>query len=196
MSRSPEQVLEELLALTPPGEALPHDAGSIWAEWLMPQSDAISTWEGAIEELLGELYPGEATILLADYVRVLGPDPYGRDQQPLTIAQQQQLAGSRWTMKYGVRPADFIAMAAALGVTITITEYTVTQAGDFAGCFLTAAPTQFTWVVNMPTAEETFATAGGSSAGDFVSEYEANATLEAFFKGRQPAHTDVVFNYS
>jgi uncharacterized protein YmfQ (DUF2313 family) len=87
-------------------------------------------------------------------------------------------------------------MAAALGVVISIVEYRLSQIGDAIGSFLTNAPTQFTWVVKMPTAEEIIATANGSSIGDYLSYYEPNSTLEAFFQGRKPAHTDVVFDYS
>lgn len=196
MSRDVSTVLAELLALTPPGAALPHDNESAWSKFLQPTADAVSTLEAALEELLVEIDPAAATVLLPDYERVLGPDPYGRDQQPLTIAQQQALAYSRWTTKYGVRPADFIALAATLGIAITITEYRFSQIGDAIGDFLTEPPTQFIWVVNMPSATEFWATAGGSGIGNYLSYFQPNDMIEALFEGRAPAHTDVVFNYS
>lgn len=197
MSRTPAQVLAELLALTPPGDALPLSAslGGVWPIWLGPLTAEISRFEGFAEEMLVEVDPGEAVYLLSAYQAVLGPDPYGRDSVALTWAQQQALTLSRWTQKWGVTPADFIAFAATFGVVITIDEFQLTTIGDSIGATLVENPTQFTWVVNMPPAEVEFATVDGSSIGDYLSSF-APSLVQPAIAGRAPAHTTPIFNYA
>ena len=196
MSRTPKMVMTELLAITPLGAALPADPNSSWADWLAPLANEISLCEVQGEQLLVEVDPGEATYLLPDYERVLGPDPFGRDVGPLTIAQQRTLALSRWTAKYGVRPADFIALAASFGVTITIREYVLTKASEMqAGDLLVGNPVQYVWLVNLPAAVLEIAEASGMSAGDLISSFEAS-NVQNVLASRSPAQLTPVFNYA
>jgi uncharacterized protein YmfQ (DUF2313 family) len=197
MSRDPETVLQDLLSKTPPGQALPlaELPGANWPLWLKPLAAEISRFEGMAEAMMAEVNPGEANYLLTDYERVLGPDPYGRDSVPLSIADRQALALSRWARRYGVRPADFIALAASFGVTITITEYQLTEVGLEAGDLLVSHPAEFQWLVQMPPAAVEVFTAGGSSAGDLLGSY-APSLVEPIIAGRAPAHTTPVFSYS
>jgi uncharacterized protein YmfQ (DUF2313 family) len=194
MSRDPETVLDYLLSLSPAGEAmLLQDRDSQWAKWQKPLAAEISRFEGLADAMLAEANPGEAQYLLPDYQRVLGPDPYGRDSVALTLSDQQALALSRWTQRWGVRPADFVAFAASFGVLITITEYTVLTAPFFANDFLTNNPTQFTWVVHMPAAVVEKLTAP-FFAGAYVGEF-APSLVQPAIAGRAPAHTNPVFSY-
>jgi uncharacterized protein YmfQ (DUF2313 family) len=126
---------------------------------------------------------------------VLGPDPYGRDAGSLTIAQRQQLAHSRWTAKYGVRPADFIALAASFGVPITITEFQDLQTNFFADAQCADNPIQFTWQVNLPASVMEYAFANEFSAGDLVSSFEPS-DVQNVIAARNPAQLTVVFNYA
>lgn len=195
MSRTPAVVLAELLALSPAGDALPLDGSGNWPQMLMPLATEISRFESFAEEMLIEVDPGEAQYLLPDYERVLGPDPYGRDATALTLADQQALTLSRWVTRYGVRPADFIALAASFGIAITITEYELTTIGAFIGVFLVGHPTEFTWVVKMPAAVVEDAYVNESSIGDFLDSF-APSLVEPVIAGRAPAHTTPIFNYA
>jgi uncharacterized protein YmfQ (DUF2313 family) len=184
-SRSQAAVLAELLAISPIGEALPTapGLGGVWPEFLTPLAAEISRFESFAQEMLVEVNPGTSNYLLADYERVLGPDPYGRDLVPLTVPQRQALALSRWTNKFGVRPADFIADAAGFGVTATIREYRLTEAsvngnGAFCGALLVNHPVEFDFVVTMPAAN--------TASAQFVAPMIA---------GRAPAQTTPVFVY-
>jgi uncharacterized protein YmfQ (DUF2313 family) len=198
MSRTPNDVLSYLLGLTPPGQVLPlrNLDGAMWPVWLQPLASEISRFEGLAEEMLLEIDPREANYFLSLFEQLLGPDPYGRDQQALTIAQRQQLAFSRYTQKWGVTPADFVAFAATFGVSITIDEYTLTTCDESRiGDTLTCAPEQFTWVVNLPPAVVEYATCDASAIGDYLDEFEPSLVQPAI-AGRAPAHTTVVFNYA
>lgn len=195
--RSAEQVLAYLLSIDPDGAVFPDltSPNAVWPLWLAPLAAEIARFEGLAVEMLPESDPGEATYLLADYQRVLGPDPYGRDLVALTLADQRALAFSRWTEKFGVRPADFIAFAATFGVVITIQEYALTTAGAFAGVDLVGHPTEFAWLVHLPAVAVEIAEASAASAGDLLGSYQPSLAQGAI-AGRAPAHTNPYFTYS
>lgn len=138
MSRTPDQVLDELLAISPQGDTMPVSHDTVYAH---------------------------------------------------------MLAHSRWTGKTGVRPADFIALAASRGVSITIREYAVLEAGFFAGAEVVNSPTQFDWLVTLPATIAVYAEAGSMRAGDLVSSFEASLAQPAI-AGHAPAHTTPIFSYT
>jgi uncharacterized protein YmfQ (DUF2313 family) len=193
--RTADQVLDELLAISPPGEAMPNTPCTVFAKMLTPWANELSLVEALMLSFAGEINPLTANNLLADYERVLGPDPYGRDQQPLTVPERQQLAYSRWVTRFGVRPADFVAFAATFGVVISIQQYSLTTAGAFAGVELVNAPTQFSWLVTLPTPIETIAEASSAQAGSLVSSFPPSLVQPAI-AGRAPAHTTPYFTYT
>ncbi|WP_297492484.1 putative phage tail protein [Acidocella sp.] len=211
MSRSVQQVLAELLAISPPGTTLPADMPVVWslsplgfmlprdatgwAVWLTPLAVEISIFEMLLDEMLAEVDPGTAQYLLTDYERVLGPDPYGRDAGTLTIGQRQVLAHSRWTGRYGARPVDFVALAADFGVTITVTEFEALETDFFAGAECSDHPIDFTWQVNLPAAAMEYAFANEFSAGDLVSSFTPS-NVQGVIEAHNPAQMTVIFNYA
>ncbi|OYV89668.1 MAG: hypothetical protein B7Z57_11610 [Acidiphilium sp. 37-60-79] len=193
-ARSERQVLDDLLAIAPPGDAMPTTPDTVFAQMLMPWANELSLVETLMLAFRAEINPLTAVNLLPDYERVLGPDPYGRDQQPLTQAEQQALTYSRWVTRFGVRAADFVAFAATFGVVISIQQYRVTTAGAFAGVDLVNAPTQFDWLVTLPSAVETLAEASAAQAGNLVSSFPPSLVVPAIL-GRAPAQTTPYFSY-
>jgi uncharacterized protein YmfQ (DUF2313 family) len=213
MARSADIVLDELLTLSPPGWALPRESGSLWAQFLSVDASGISLAELSAEALLAEIDPRTATETLGDYERVLGPDPYGRDSASLdlTTAQQAQLAYARWTAGGNMAPADYIALAAASGVTITIQEYWVTQCGQAqCGQSLVGAiwgtsasgapgwqPQWFKWLVSLPASLLVRAECGSAVAGESLGKSALVASIVAdAILGEAPSHTEPVFLYS
>lgn len=193
--RSADQVLGELLAIGPQGDGMPTHPDDVYATMLAPIAHEFAGVELLLQSFATEIDPETAENLLTDFERVLGPDPFGRDTTALSIGQRQQLAYSRWTGKYGVRPADFIALAATFGVTITIQEYKLTTAGAAAGTFLVNHPVQFAWVVTLPATVVTVAEASSAQAGDLVSSF-APSLAQPAIAGRAPAHTNPYFSYT
>ncbi len=193
--RSPTAVLDELLALSPQGDAMPTTPDTTWAKMLAPLANEFSLVEALMLSFMVEINPLTAVNLLADYERVLGPDPYGRDTGVLSIQQRQQLAYSRWTGKYGVRPADFIALAASFGETISIQQFQLTTAGAFAGDNLVSHPTQFAWLVQFPTPTVTLPEASSAEAGALCGAFEP-ALAQPAIEGRAPAQTSPYFSYT
>ena len=72
--------------------------------------------------MLFEVDPRTAVKFLADFERVLGPDPLGRDQVRLDLGRRQALAAQRWAFTGGCSPGFYIALAALVGAAITITR--------------------------------------------------------------------------
>jgi uncharacterized protein YmfQ (DUF2313 family) len=194
-ARTADQVLGELLAISPAGDAMPMSADTGYATMLRPIAAEFATVEALMQAFATEINPLTATYLLADYERVLGPDPYGRDTVPLTIGEQQQLAFTRWTSKIGVRPADFIALAASFGVPITIMEYQVSTVAEGIGDFLVEAPTQFAWLVTLPTPAIAAPEVGASEIGDFLGSFPPSL-VQPVIEGRAPAQTNPYFSYT
>jgi uncharacterized protein YmfQ (DUF2313 family) len=211
MSRTVQQVLAELLAITAPGDELPAEMpvvwtmsplgfmlprdATLWAKWLTPLAVEISIYEMLLDQMLAEVDPATAQYLLTDFERVLGPDPYGRDAGSLTIAQRQQLAHSRWTGRIGARPADFIALAASFGVAITVDEFQDLETNFYADDECGDHPLEFTWQVNLPSTVLEFAEANGFSADDLVSSFDPS-NVQNVIAAKNPAQMTVVFNYA
>jgi uncharacterized protein YmfQ (DUF2313 family) len=212
MARAPDIVLQGLLALSPPGWALPREPG-MWAQFLGVDAAQISLAEISADALVDEIDPRTAVQTLADYERVLGPDPYGRDSASLdlTAAQQAQLVYARWTAGGNSAPADYIALAAASGVTITIREYWVTQCGQaecgqsLVGALWAASadgvagwqPQWLKWLVSLPASLLLPAECGSAVCGEPMGKSAAVASIVAnAILGEAPSHTEPVFLYS
>lgn len=177
MSRTPEQIRDEWLHdLLPPGAIERSPDGNL-AKLLLAFSGPFATLEADIAGLAQEISPGTAVGLLADYEAVLGPDPCGRDQGDLTVAQRQALALQRWVAGAGVTPEFFKNMAAAAGYTITIEEPDTPVHGRVR-CGTTRYGTsalRFLWIVILPN---------------------TTTGLECPMKRLAPAHTKLVFKYA
>lgn len=197
MSAQAEAALAHLLALSPPGEAYPRARASNWARALAPLAGEHARIEGEAEALLNEVDPRGAPRMLEDYERVLGDDPCLGPAAGLPLSIRQQLAHQRWTNRGGATPAYFIALAAAVGVEITITESLPFEAGvAAAGMELVAEAGRFEWIVNLPAPTllvefETGAADAGTPLGDF-----ATSPVECLIRAAAPAHTAVYFNYA
>ncbi len=215
MARSPAQVLDEILALTPSGGALPATADSIWAQFNGPMASAWSDIETSGEAMLPEVDPRTAPDLLPDFERVLGPDPYGRDapSQNLTLAGRAALTYQRWTETGNATPADYIALAAADGQTATVTEFWPVMCGEGecgadlvadvtsmcgwsdTGDVIGATPIAFWWLTTLPALNVAYAECGQAACSDLLGSYAPNL-MGAVIAGEAPAHTRPVFTYT
>lgn len=199
MSRSPDEVQADLLALAPQGWVWPHLAQSApesqFETLFKPLAQGIAEVEATAEAMMAEIDPRTANLLLTDFERVLGPDPCGRDPSTLSLEQRRQLAHQRWTARGGASIAYFVGLAAKRGVAITISENRVSQAGELvAGEELIEPPDQFIWTVNLALLGETLFVADDGQAGDRLYDLTLS-DVECDIRRLKPAHTEVVFNY-
>lgn len=164
-------------ALCPGGWAWTDDNTSNLAGMLYPFAALVSQAESDLEAMQPEINPGTSTLLLSDYEAVLGPDTCGRDALAVTVPQRQALAFQRWTAAAGQSIAFFTAMAAALGVEITIDEIEPAICGAaVCGVDVCSQPTdRFVWIVTLPNHE---------------------TGLECPMQQLSPADTTLVFEYA
>jgi uncharacterized protein YmfQ (DUF2313 family) len=194
--RDPEAVRAALLALMPQGWAWSHRPGAGRVKMLEPLAEEISAAETGMLSLLRQVSdPREATDLLPDFERVLGPDSCGRDQLGLGTEDRQRVAHQRWTQGGGASIPFFTGVAAKLGVAISIEESVPTVCGEAeCGDELTPEDEVFVWTVHLPTTREIEAECGVTQAGDPMGEF-APSLVECVIRDLAPEHTTVVFSY-
>lgn len=148
--------------------------------------DALKT---SAEALLLELFPDTCTAAtIADWERtynIIAPDGASLAQRQLAIIQKKRLR-RKLTKSY------FETLAAAVGYTIMIEEIPPLSAE-----YGSTQSTIYIWRVHVLGGTKTIIdfTAGDSSAGDLLTDWVGEATLENIFERLKPAHTRVLFVY-
>jgi uncharacterized protein YmfQ (DUF2313 family) len=177
-----------LLALRPPGPAwAPEDdhLGAAAEECARVHNRAVA--------LVDEADPRTTTELLTDWERVAGLPDACTGPLP-TLAQRRAALVARLTSIGGQSRAYFIALAASLGYTVTITEYRPYHVNSHVNDPLNSELWTFVWQVNaaLNTVRRFTVNAG-------VNEPLAawgNELLECVIRRLAPAHTKVLFAYS
>ena len=199
MSRSRDQAQAGIVANAPRGWVWPHCAAaapvSLFETLFKPLSAGIAAVELTAEQMMEEVDPRTATLMLPDFERVLGPDPCGRDPSTMSLEQRRLLAHQRWTARGGASIPYFVALAARRGVAITIVENRVSVADELqAGDELIESPEQFVWTVELALLGETVARADEMQAGDLLLDITLS-DVECDIRRAKPAHTEVAFRY-
>lgn len=189
--------LRQLQALLPPGPAWPKDDDATLTRLLGALAAELARVDGRAQQLVEEADPRTVAELFADWERVAGlPDPcVVAAGQTQSSAQRRAALVARLTMLGGQSKAYFIALAASLGYTITITEFRPFRAGQSRSGDPVATNWQFAWQVNAPLNTVIPFRAGNAIAGDPINSW-GNKALECVLSRFKPAHTTVVFAYS
>lgn len=178
-----------LLALRP--------AGPAWA----PDDDRL---DAAAEEcarahnravaLVDEADPRTTTELLTDWERVAGLPDACTGPLP-TLAQRRAALVARLTSIGGQSRAYFIALAASLGYTVTITEYRQFRTGiGRAGDRSNGEEWLYAWRVGAPQFTVIDFRVGLSAAGEPLRSW-GDKLLECVLNRMKPAHTQIIFTY-
>lgn len=182
-------------ALLPRGPAWPREPEAVQSLFWQAVGARFAALHARARDLLErESDPAQTSEMLGDWERAFGlPDDCTPVTSDTTARRSALLA--RIAARGGQSRAYFIEVAAALGYTVTITEFRPFRAGINApGDSLTNGEWIFTWRVN--AAEETVTTfaAGAGSAGDALRAW-GNETLECVLSRLKPARTTVLFAY-
>lgn len=195
MTRSSTTIRQSLAAKLPTGFALAKRDGVLDAIY-SAFAAAFANAEQDVHDLLREINPRMANKLLADFERVLGPDPCGRDQGARTLDQRQRLAYQRWTATGGQSIPYFINLAAVLGFSISIQEFWPSLANVLrAGQRLIPRGEEFVWLVKLKLENAWVFRAGRNVAGDRLGGFEIS-DAECILRRLKPAHTTLVFSYT
>lgn len=192
---TPEQHRQQLAALLPEGLAWDskNTPDSFYYRFLAGLAEEPTRVDEFLAEYLAELDPTQTEALLPEWEEYKGlPE---RCTGPLPTLEQRRLAVLTKLRGAPRTKEDFIALAATLGVTITITEHRPSVAGRLrAGEELFGPDAIFLWQVNGPATPITEFRAGASAAGDRLGAFGIPA-LECLFRKYKPAHTVVSFVY-
>lgn len=189
------EYLAQLQALLPQGPAWPREANAALTQLLAAWADELARVDGRAADLIEEADPRTTAELLADWERVAGlPDAcvaaYGITQ---TTAQRRAALVAKLTTIGGQNAAYFIALAARLGYTITITEYKTFTVRSKVNDPINDLPWRFVFTVNAPLNTVRRFTVR-SAVNEPLAEW-GNELLECVIARLKPTHTHVLFAY-
>lgn len=191
MGLTVEDYGQALLGLMPTGPAWPKDEGSPAFLLLAGLAQELFRVDGREDTLLNEADPRTAIELLPDWERITGLSA----NASLNTALRQLAVTTKLTSRGGQTPAYFIAVGAALGYEITITEFDEWSFDSDDDAPWYGEDWNFAWQVNIPLA------LGASIDWTFDSDddtpfaiYADQLSLKSFLNDK-PAHTVVLFAY-
>ena len=177
--------------LLPPGRVWRTDTGATLIAALNALAPTYVRSAAAAAQVLIDASPATTQNLLVEWEESLGlPDPC----TPLNPSLQQRAAAVR--AKFGARGglniAYFVSLAAALGFTITITEFQPFRAGMPCGSPDYGPAWAFVWQVNAPQVNTFRFAAGQSAAGDPLTSYDSQELI-CRITANKPAESTVIF---
>lgn len=192
MTHTAEEYRDQLLALQPPGEALPTDPESVWARLLLAFGDEFARLEARGEQLLEETDPRTTYELLADWERAVGlPDTCVAGEQ--TTEQRRAALVARFSRLRGISRQHLIDAAAALGYAITLTEFLPHSVDDDVDEPLYGDDWTFAIRVNAPAVTVFEATV--DSDVDAPLAWWGNEQLECTMRRMKPGGRFLLFTY-
>lgn len=191
-----EQYRSQLQALLPIGAAWTREPQAVLTQLLDAFAQELARVDARAAVLVDEADPRTTSELLADWERA-----FALPGDCITTVQTAQARRDALLSKMaglgGQSIQYFIDLAARLGYTITISEYSPFKAGlSQAGDPLTNGDWAFAWRVSGTNATNvrTFK-AGQGKAGEPLGS-SSNEALECVIRDAKPAHTFVSFAYS
>lgn len=183
----------ELMALLPPGAAWQVEAGTFLRALLEGIATELARVDARSGDLVDEWDPRTTSEMLTDWERILGL-PDGCTDQTSSIALRRAAVVARVAGIGGQTAAYFIKLAAAMGYTITITEFRPFRVNSAVNDPLCGTAWAYAWQVNAP-----LNTVRRMSVLGPVNEPLAswsNGVLECVLTRLKPAHTHVLFSYT
>jgi uncharacterized protein YmfQ (DUF2313 family) len=185
---------QAMLRLLPRGRVWRGDSASNLSAVLLALAPTYTRSTAAAAQVLTDASPATTENLLAEWEASLGlPDP-------CTVASpsiEQRRAAAR--AKFGARGAltidYFIALAAALGFSITIAEFLPSAVGHGCGKPLYGPAWAFAWQVSAPEITTFYSAVGQSAVGDPLTSYDSGELVCRITRDA-PAETRVVFVFS
>jgi uncharacterized protein YmfQ (DUF2313 family) len=165
--------------LMPRGRAWPRDPDAFLMALLRSLAPTYARSGAAAAGLVDDVFPATTNSFLNEWEESLGlPDPC--TVLGATVTQRRNSILAKLVANGGQSPAYFIAVAAALGFTVTITE---------------GAAGTHQWTIHAPLTSIVYFRAGVSTAGEPLASW-GNSELECRLTMLKPAHSQLLFAYS
>lgn len=188
-----DDYLSQLQALLPRGAAWTREEEANVTLYLLAVADELARVDGRASILIDESDPRTTSEMLTDWERALGlPDPCITIAQ--TVTQRRLAVLNKLTTIGGQSRAYFIALAATLGQTITITEFHPWHVNDHVNENINGLDWRFAWQVNGVENPVTYWKVT-DAVNDPLAVWD-NVALECMFNRLKPLHTILLFNYS
>lgn len=184
-----------LLKLLLPPESIDPNGSAISAE-LLAEGNALDLAMASADQLLDEADPRTTATLLTDWERVYGLPEACTVASGIVQSGQERRAAlvAKESMTGGQTRAFFIALAAALGYTITITECSPHTTENDSEHPVYDDPYRFVWYVNAPL--NTVREKTTEDDTEMATAVWGNQLLECTISRYKPAHTLALFAYS
>ena len=192
-SLTPADFKQQLQNLLPPGPAWELEQSVIADGLLAAWAEEYARIQSDIERLVDEADPRTTLELLTDYERVFGlPTPCmaGVDQ---TLQQRRNTLVAQMVSLGGQSRAYFIALAAAAGYTITITEFRPQTVMSPVNVPIYGLEWAFIWQVNGSNAISPIYLNVKGGVNEPLAVWQSNL-LACLFSALKPAHTQIIFN--
>lgn len=212
--RTGDDYAQAMLNLLPAGAAWPRDPTTT----LVMTVYGLADYWGFVDQRAADLLeiesdPRTTTELITDWERNWGlPDPC-ISNPPTDLASRRADLVAKMTLLGAQSRAFFINTAAAIGYTITITEYSpymagVSRVGDRSGIYNPDDPTRnywtlgppeirYYWTVHVNALKLIYFRCNSSQCGiDRLLEIGIASDLECLFDRWAPAHTKIIYDYS
>jgi len=192
MVRALADYLQQMQALLPRGDAWSHEPDNVLTKLLTALAKEFSRVDARASDILDEADPRTTYELLIDWERVAGLPDTCTDQVD-TLQERRDALVSKLTSIGNQSRQYFIDIAAALGYTITITEYRPYFVNTAINMPINDETWRFVWSVNAP--EETIRSMTVNSEVDMPLRDWGNEQLECLINKFKPAHTHALFAY-
>ena len=188
----------QLRQLFPRGSLWNFEADSVLSRVLLAIGDELARVGERAADLQDEADPRTALETLEDWERILGLPDSCLEEIPSSVSERRVAVAARFAARGGQSAQFYIDLAATLGYTITIDEYTVCRSGVMrSGDRCNGTAWAYAWLVTIegyePGAVSIFR-AGSGRSGDRLQGFE-QLDLECILQRAKPAHTQVLFNY-
>lgn len=187
------QFARMLKQLFPRGSLWNFEANSNLSKLLLGMSDEAERLTSNFDSLIEEIDPRTTNELLSDFERIYGlPDPCLGENQ--TVQQRRQSLVQKIKSTGGQSNAYLIEVAAMLGYTITITEFSAFTVGDTVDELIYGDDWEYAFQVN-----SALNTVEYFEVDDTVADPLAtfgNDQLECVLEDIKPAHTIAIFAYT
>ncbi len=183
-------------------QLFPIDLGGVFQDDITLEGRHLDTAQSSAKDLLEVMFlssstPGELETYLSDWERVFDIVPGVND----TAATRRDRVLTELRKVGGLSKPYFVALAASMGYTVTITD-NIEEFRPFmtgwgrAADRLYAYEVIWIWKVHATSRPQYYFEAGVAEAGDYLLTWDSETKLENLFNELKPAHTYVLFDYS
>jgi uncharacterized protein YmfQ (DUF2313 family) len=185
---------QAMLRLLPRGRVWRRDPASTLSAVMLALAPTYTRSTAAAAQVLIDASPATTENLLVEWENSLGlPDPCTAANP--SVQQRQAAVRAKWGARGALTTAYFVNMAAALGFTVTITEFAPFAVDMSCDEALYEPEWAFIWQVNAPEIVTFYFSVEDSSVDDPLETYDAGE-LVCRITQDAPAGTQVLFVFS